>query len=191
MENTEAKESAERDAALVRRFLAGDEEAFSSLVALYQDGIYQFALWHGGATREAEDLAQEIFIEAFKSMKNFRGESSFKTWLYGLARNVCLYRARKNGSGRMLQENEEFAEVPDTFNHCAEMEREEEMQSVREAVNGMPQIYREIILLREWENMSYEEIAQALAIPVGTVRSRLHNATLLLAKHLRAQEALA
>jgi len=175
------------DALLVENFIGGDSDAFSSLVQRHQDGVCQFVRWYVGNGREADDIAQEVFVAAFKSLNSFRREATFKTWLYGLARNVCLYHVRKNGSGRLLQEDDGFLEIPDMSDHAADMEKTENRLAVRCAVDKLPSIYREILLLREWEQMSYEDIAAALQIPIGMVRSWLHNATVLLARKLFRQ----
>ena len=174
-----------QDAELVRRILAGDTEAFAPIVSKYKDRIYQFVRWQGMNEDAAEETAQEIFVEAFKSLRSVKGNSAFSTWLYGLARNICLARFRKQcGPGSFLQEPEDFLEIPDGSDLVAALERDEAARLVRQKLEELPSIYREILLLREWENMSYEELAAALRIPLGTVRSRLHNATVRLAEKL-------
>lgn len=173
-----------QDNLLVERVIAGDKEAFTGLVRRYKDRIYQFVCWYAGNDRNAEDLAQEIFIEAFKSIGSFRRESAFNTWLYGLARNVCNYRARKSGTVKIVQESDDFLSIPDGTDLAANAEKAETIQALRKAVEELPPLYRQILLLRDWEQMSYQDIASVLQIPIGTVRSRLHNATVLLAKNI-------
>lgn len=143
------------DEALVRAFVGGDRPAFNDLVVRHQDRVYQFALWFAEETAEgADDLAQEIWLQVFRSAHAFRGHSSFKTWLYGVGRNVCLGWMRERDA-------------------C-----------VRAAVERLPSRHRVALLLREWEGLSYEEIAAALDLPLGTVRSRLHNALVKLSAQL-------
>jgi RNA polymerase sigma-70 factor (ECF subfamily) len=173
------------DGLLVERFVGGDKEAFRLLFMRHRDKMRQFVCWFTDEDRDAEDLAQEVFVAAFKSLGSFRRESAFSTWLYGLARNVCLQHGRKRGRMNILQEPEDFLEIPDNLPHEAMMEKAESEQMVRTAVANLPPLYRTILLLREWEGMPYADIAQVLQIPLGTVRSRLHNATILLAKSLR------
>lgn len=183
---TDAKTGcAPQDCELLPRILEGDTEAFAHIVAKYKDRIYQFVRWQGFNEDSAEDIAQGIFVEAFKSLRSFKGNSAFNTWLYGLARNICLAHFRKqSGPGSFMQEPEDFLEIPDRSDFVAALERDEAVSLVRQKLEELPSIYREILLLREWENMSYEEIASALQIPLGTVRSRLHNATVRLAEKL-------
>ena len=178
-----------QDNLLVERVIAGDTEAFTGLVRRYKDNIYQFVCWYSGNDRNAEDLAQEIFIEAFKSIGSFRRESAFSTWLYGLARNVCNYRARKRGSVTIVQESEELLFIPDGTDHAANVEKAESIQALRKAVEALPPLYKQVLLLRDWEQMSYQDIAAVLQIPIGTVRSRLHNATVLLTNDLTSPDA--
>ncbi|MFA6004678.1 MAG: RNA polymerase sigma factor [Elusimicrobiota bacterium] len=188
---TPQNESEDPDSLLVDRFIGGDNDAFHRLFTRYKGKMLQFVRWYAGGDRDAEDIVQEIFMEAFKSLKSFRRQSAFNTWLYGLARNVCLHHARKRGKMKILQEPEDFLEIPDPADHQAALERAESELNVRAAVESLPPLYRAILLLREWEQMSYADIAMTLQVPLGTVRSRLHNATVLLAGTLRGEASSA
>lgn len=172
---------------LISRFLAGDTGAFAGLVDLYKDRIHQFIMCILGPDRESEDIAQEVFIQIYKSLGNFRRESAFSTWAYSLTRNVCRRRLRDRGrESGLFAEKEEDRELPDReFSIEAVFEREEDGRRVRAAVDGLSPLHRSVLFLSCWEHLSYEEIADALDIPVGTVRSRIHNAMAALAQKLK------
>jgi RNA polymerase sigma-70 factor (ECF subfamily) len=173
----------EGDEALLASFVAGRQEAFDGLVARHRDRVFQFARWYARADRDgAEDIAAEIWIEVFRSSASFRSESSFRTWLYSIARNVCLGWIKRRGAAnaRLLPlegEDDAPVEIPDGEPPVLDaLERQEREKIVRAAVESLPPHHRVVLLLREWEGLSYQEIARALDLPLGTVRSRLHNA---------------
>jgi len=174
---------------LVSRFLGGEADAFARLAELYKDRVHQFIICILGPDRESEDIAQEVFIQIYKSLGSFRRESSFGTWAYSLTRNVCRRRLRDRGrEAGLFGETEEAGgcELPDTAPSAETMfEHEENGKTVRNAVDGLSPLHRSVLFLSCWERLSYEEIAAALEIPVGTVRSRIHNAMAALAKKLK------
>ncbi len=172
---------------LVSRFLGGEADAFARLVDLYKDKIHQFILCLLGPDRESEDIAQEVFIQIYKSLGGFRRESAFGTWAYALTRNVCRRRLRDRGrESGLFAEKDEDREPPDRALSVEKtFEREEDGQRVRAAIDGLSPLHRSVLFLSCWERLSYEEIAAALDIPVGTVRSRIHNAMAALAKKLK------
>jgi RNA polymerase sigma-70 factor (ECF subfamily) len=150
----------------------------------------QFVRWHASADEDVEDAVSEIFVQAYRSVASFRGESSFGTWLYSLARNVCRGRWRRQAQRRSreapLPDDGNELEIPDArLDHEGALQREEARLLLRESVEQLPAIHREVLHLKEWEGLSYDEIARALDVPVGTVRSRLHNATALLTRRLK------
>lgn len=172
---------------LVSRFRGGEADAFARLLELYKDRVHQFILCILGPDREAEDLAQEVFIQIHNSLANFRGESSFSTWAFSLTRNICRRRLRDRGreSGLFAEQDEE-RELPDKAPSAeTAFEREEDGRRVRAAVDGLSPLHRSVLFLSCWEQLSYAEIAAALDIPVGTVRSRIHNAMAALALKLK------
>ena len=141
-----------------------------------------------GPDREAEDIAQDVFIQIYKSLGSFRCESAFSTWAYSLTRNVCLRKLRERGReaglfGGMDDESgyepAESAPSPEKI-----FENAEKAAIVRGAVNGLSPLHRAVIFLSCWEHLSYQEIADALGIPIGTVRSRIHNALAALSARL-------
>lgn len=181
------------DEALVARAGAGDTAAFERLVGRYRDRIYQFVLWQPGVDDTlADDITQEVFLQLYRATAQFRGRSRFRTWLYSLARNVCrnqLRRYRRLGCGRAAAEPESVLagladQRPGPLARC---ERSEAAERVARAVDELPEPFRSALLLREWEEMSYAEIAAVLGVPVGTVRSRLHKARARLALQLTGE----
>lgn len=181
------------DEALLADFVAGSRDAFDALVARHRDRVFAFARWYAGADRDgAEDIAADIWIEVFRSAASFRGESSFRTWLYSVGRNVCLHWKKRRGlaSERLVPlENgdDEPVDAPDGEPAMLDaLERSERGRLVRAAVERLPPHHRVVLLLREWEGLSYDEIARALDLPLGTVRSRLHNALARLTLHLKS-----
>lgn len=176
------------DEALVRRVASGDEPAFAELAARYERRLAQFVRWwldvHDDMT---EDVVQEVLLQLHRSAPRFGGQSSFRTWLYALARNVCRHQCRKlrRQPARMGESEEYLREIPDArLGPLEALAHDEAIRAVRRAVDALPAAHRLVLMLRDWEELSYAEIADVLGIPVGTVRSRLHNARALLADRL-------
>lgn len=174
---------------LISRFRGGDTEAFAGLVELYKDRIHQFVLCILGPDREAEDIAQEVFIQIYRSLGAFRGEAAFSTWAYSLTRNVCRRRLRDRGretglfGGAAVDGGYEPRDTAPSIE--IKLENAETGEIIRAAVAGLSPLHRSVIFLSCWERLSYEQIAEALDIPVGTVRSRIHNAMAALAQRLK------
>lgn len=183
------------DAVLVLRCQEDDREAFDEIVARYKDGIYNY-IWRMISNREdVEDLAQEVFVRAFASIKSFRRESNFRTWLYKIATNLCIDKYRRAGLERKLfvpleyeQDDSEFqtVDLPDSTQDPGRVYEREELQiEVHKALARLPEKARAAILLFDIEEMSYEEIAETVGCPVGTVKSRLFNARIQLRSLLK------
>jgi RNA polymerase sigma-70 factor, ECF subfamily len=175
------------DEDLAGRFSAGDGKAFELLVRRYRDALYRFVRWHLGATRsDAEDVTQDILIEVHRSLGGYEGRSRFRTWMFGLARNVCLRRRRAAKETLCEAAGEKsLRELPDAAVDLeTALERREVQETVRCAIEELGPGHRDVVLLREIEGLSYEEIAAVLEVPIGTVRSRLHNARAALAERL-------
>lgn len=174
------------DEALVARFVAGEDSAFEEILDRYRDRVYQLARWFLGANREmAEDAAQEVFFQVYRSAARFRRRSRFRTWLFAVTRNVCRQLARGRGRLELLSEDVAAADLPDERpDPLADMEREERQRLLRRAVSELAPHHRAVMQLRDWEDLTYKEIAEVLAIPVGTVRSRLFHARAALATAL-------
>jgi len=179
------------DESLIKAAAGGDAAALGEIVDRYKDGVLSFMSWHFSLPpEEARDMAQEAFLAVWKSAASFRGESSFRTWLFSVARNVGLgyfrhYISKKAESAGLLFGDEEFESIPDGAPGLLEgLEAEERSAIVRAAVDRLPDKLKTALLLRAWEGLSYEEMAGVLEVPVGTVRSRLHNAHALLLRAL-------
>jgi len=181
------------DETLVERFVRGNNDSFSVLIDRYFNTIYNIAGYmlssHAG---HVEDITQEIFLEAYKSVKSFGFRSTFKTWLFSLARNVILYRRRSLSNShtvsldKVTEDENDWLAIPDALPLPQEFFEKSELElKVKEALEKLPDKLRITAILRYYEDLSYDEIAGLLDIPVGTVRSRIHNATVLLATELR------
>ena len=175
---------------LVESALKGDSEAFGGLVALYEKRIHSFALGMLSDPDDAFDVSQDTFLKAYRSLNSFKGESSFYTWLYAICRNCC-YDYIKQRSRRMKKnislseyENDDdgvMVEIPDTASQPdLVLEKKQAREKIIEAVASLPEKHREIIVLRDFEDLSYEQIAEALDISEGTVKSRLSRARMKL-----------
>ena len=171
------------DETLAGRFVAGDHGAFDELVRRHRDGIYRFVRWHlGAAGSEAEDVTQDVLIEVYRSLPRYEGRSRLETWILGLAYNRCRLTWRGSRSAQRVSVAAEatddvFRTVADaTADLDALLARREVQAKVRSAIERLGPEHRDVVLLREVEGLSYGEIANVLRIPVGTVRSRLHNA---------------
>lgn len=175
---------------LTARARAGDRDAFARLVEANQHKIYTLALRMTGNPDDAAELAQEAFLRAWRGLPGFQGESSFSTWLYRLASNVCIdflrQEKRRRGAGLVsLDGDDAAAEVPDPrLTPEGEAERRELRQAVERGLEQLSSDHRQVLVLRELEGLSYAEIADALALEVGTVKSRLTRARLALRKIL-------
>jgi len=189
---SEAGGPSDRDA--IERAQAGDAEAYRVLVERYQVRAFRLAMRVLRDEDAARDAVQEAFVKAWSALPRFEGRSGFFTWLYRLVMNQCLDQKRRDRSDRFTPWEEggvAEAEVgrrppPEVdgvaFAPAAEVARKELRDRLSSAIEGLPDGARETLLLREVEGLSYAEIAQALAIPKGTVMSRLHYAR----KQLRA-----
>ena len=170
----------EADGVLVARAAAGDDAAFRSLVERHQSRIVSLLHRLCGCPEQAIDLAQETFLAAYRHLGSFRQESAFSTWLHAIAVNQARSAARRRRPAASLdavsadgrrQCPEPVADLPAV---SAGLEREELARRIAAALARLDPRYREVVVLADMHDASYEEIAAALAIPIGTVRSRLH-----------------
>src|SRR5256714_2489951 len=169
---------------LLERLRAGDARAFEELVIAYQHRVYGVALRMLGSRAEAEEIAQEVFLRAYRAIGACRGEARLGTWLYGIASRLCLNRLA-SPHRRMARGEEAVAEVAaPTPDAAGAAERGELDAALRAAIAELPEDRRLVLVLRDVEGLSYEEIAETLAIDPGTVRSRLHRARLQLKEKL-------
>lgn len=185
--------SQESDESLVARCQAGDLSAFPILVERYKDPIYNLAYRMLRQREEAEDAAQEAFLHVFRSLGRFSTDQRFSPWIYKIASNLCLDRLRKR-RGVVLSldapvsaESDVARELPDWRDNPERAAENTELKStVQAAVEGLPERYRMIVILRHMHDLSYEEIAEATGLPLGTVKTRLFRARELLRHVLSA-----
>lgn len=178
---------------LVQRVQGGDKTAFDVLVLKYQHKIVKLVMRYVQDPSESQDVAQEAFIKAYKALPNFRGESAFYTWLYRIAintaKNYLVSRKRRPLDYDVdLQDPAQYemqARLSDVATPEGHALGEEVREVVAEAVEKLPEDLRMAIVLREIEGLSYEEIAQAMDCPVGTVRSRIFRAREAIDSRLR------
>lgn len=185
------------DAALVAACQNGQMQAFGSLVAKYQDRLFNTIYRMCGNRDDAAELCQEAFVRAFEKLPGFRGQSQFYTWLFRIAVNLTLSLRRRAGRVRFssLSPDPELGDSqaasltaelagrrePDPAQRVADAETH---RKVLEAIDALDDEYRTVVVLRDIEDMDYEQIAAVLAVPMGTVKSRLHRARCMLRERL-------
>jgi len=186
----------ELERSLLRRLRERDEKAFRELLEAHRDRVYNISFRMLGNRAEAEDLAQDIFIKVFKTIDSFREESKFSTWLYRVAVNECKnrikYLARRHdrdrdeldetttSTGANGQIGGPLPSAPDHALQGAQMEK-----LIQEAIAHLDEDQRTVVVLRDIEDLSIEEIVEITGLPDGTVKSRLHRARLVLRKRLQ------
>lgn len=175
----------EQEREIIDRVLSGDTEAFEALVLEHQNKVYSLALRMVGNEEDARDMAQEAFIRAFSSLTGFRGDSKFSVWLYRLTSNICIDFLRSRAKKRTVSmtwtddEGDDAGEleIPDErFSPEEQFDRTSIRESVQHGLDSLSPQYREILVLREINGLSYEEIGRVLGIEEGTVKSRIFRA---------------
>ncbi len=174
------------DEELVERFVDGENDSFSMLVERYEARIYSIAYGIMGSRDEAEDLSQEVFIKVYENLGHFRGKSKFYTWIYRITVNVCLSAQRKKSRSKRIismsrlsgvNANPGEVELADeTFSPEKVLKDRELSSKIQVAINSLPRILRITFTLREFEDLSYRELARILRCSMGTVKSRLSRA---------------
>lgn len=189
-------DSRAEDAEMVRLTLEGDPLAYRGLVEKYQERVYHLCFGMLRNREDAVDVAQEAFVKAHHHLATFRVESTFYTWLYRIARNLVIDHIRRRKRSAEVafddavaarDEEGEIAAIHEVDGPGRLADRAEVQRKVMEALQQLPEDQREVVLLREVEEMSYKEIADAMEIPEGTVMSRLFYARRKLQKLLTAQ----
>ncbi len=165
---------------LVSRAQAGDADAFCALVTRHQRFVYNLALRVLSDSQEAEDLTQEAFLRAWTALANFRGQCRFSTWLYRIVTNLCYNRLP--GLRRQLSDlgDDCLAQVPDEASYFGDpsrrLESNEQRARLHAAIEALPESYRLLVVLRYQQELSYDEIAGVLNLPLGTVKTGLFRA---------------
>ena len=192
MASTQSRASkAASDAELIARAQRGDEEAFGALFEVHKRRVYSLCLRMTGDTAEAEDLAQEAFLQLFRKIATFRGESAFSTWLHRLVVNVVLMHLRKKGLQQVsLDEPDASQDEPLKREYGDDDKRllhSIDRITLSRAIDGLPPGYRAVLVLHDVEGYEHNEIAQILNCSVGNSKSQLHKARLKLRELLRSQ----
>jgi len=162
---------------LVARLQAGEARAFEELVITYQHRVFGVALRMLRNSTEAEDVAQEVFLRAHRGIAAFKGEAKLSTWLHTIAARLCLNRLAGGPRGLEVRSEGALERLAQPgADPSAAVERSELEAALHRAVADLPDDGRIVVVLRDFEGLSYDEIAAALDLPLGTVRSRLHRA---------------
>ncbi|MFZ5633557.1 MAG: sigma-70 family RNA polymerase sigma factor [Bacillota bacterium] len=185
------------DDKLVKRSRDGDRDAFEELVKRYESKVYTVAYRFMGNHADASDLAQEVFIRVYQALPSFRGESSFATWLYRITANACRDEIRKQQRHKNLSLEDVMSQTGGNPSLAAtgpspeeSLERCEIHDLVQRQLNGLSGDHRLILVMREIQGMSYEEIASSLDCTLGTVKSRLNRARRALKQKVLEQREL-
>lgn len=169
------------DDQIIERTLAGETEAFNLLVRRWEHRIYGLSLRLTGREEEARDVCQETFIAAFRHLRKFRREAKFSSWIYRIAINACHTRLRRENSRAEIpiDGEEEAGDLPRLRDERGDsppewMVREQRAAMVRRALQGLPADLRQVVVMKEYQEMTFAEIAEVLEIPVSTVKTRLY-----------------
>jgi RNA polymerase sigma-70 factor (ECF subfamily) len=173
------------DRELVERARRGDGDAFGTLVVRHQDRIYTAVLRFCGDADDARDIVQRAFLNAWRRLESFKGDAAFSTWMYRIAFNESVSFRREGGRRRLAPLNETSPEPADDRRPGDRLESAEARGQVQAALNQLDPDDKKIIVLKEIDDRSYDEIAEILEIPKGTVRSRLFRAREALRDKLR------
>jgi RNA polymerase sigma-70 factor (ECF subfamily) len=191
-----AETSTRSEAGMIAAILAGDTQLYHELIRPYERSVYLMALSYIKNEADAEDIAQEAFVKAFRSLSSFRAEAKFSTWLISITLNEARSRLRRQSVIRMESLDEpavdnrgvspallrDWREIPSEV-----VERAEIRQLIQQAVESLPDIYREVFLLRDVQELNVNETAAALGINIPNVKVRLHRARMMLQKQLAPQ----
>jgi RNA polymerase sigma-70 factor (ECF subfamily) len=184
------------DGVLVRAFQAGNRAAFDRLVLKHKDKVFNLCYWFLGDYHEANDSAQDAFLRAYQSLMKFRSESTFSTWLYRIAVNTCKNRLKSSDYRRKKKmvslDNPANSEARSTAveiedespSPLIELEKKERLALIKRAINTLPTEQKSVVVLRDIEGLSYDDVSSITGLNLGTVKSRLARARLGLRKKL-------
>jgi RNA polymerase sigma-70 factor, ECF subfamily len=176
----------EISAEIIEACRRGDRDAFRALYEKYKDHVYSIALYffHGDRAAAAE-TTQQVFLKLIHSVGQFRGDAEFSTWLYRLVVNVCMDAARRRNSEPAVVPDADVEAFAGSASQEQDFARAQQAESVRKAVSALPKKFRMAILLRYFEDLSYDQMARALGCSMGTVASRLSRGHRMLAERLK------
>ena len=182
--------SREISAEIVEACRAGDRDAFRALYEMYKDRVYSIAIYYfHGDSAAASDVTQQVFLKLMTSIRQFRGDAEFSTWLYRIVVNACTDASRR----RKVAAVDTDPSLLETFAAAGSQEedytRTQKERSVRDAVAELPAKFRIAVLLRYFDDLSYEQMAEALQCSMGTVASRLSRGHKILAERLKGMKA--
>lgn len=181
------------DSALIERCLLNDQRAFRELIKRYERAVYSLARRMVDDEEDARDIAQEAFIRAFRSLESFERTRPFASWIFKITSNLCIdhYRRRRLAAVSLDAEGEDRGpriEIADTRPRPDDdAVHSDEERRLQRLVRSLPTAYRVVILLRHQSDLSYDEIAHALGVPLGTVKARLHRAHHILRRKIEAR----
>ncbi|HEX5708432.1 MAG TPA: sigma-70 family RNA polymerase sigma factor [Pyrinomonadaceae bacterium] len=171
------------DEQMVERALAGEPEAFGELVRRWERKIFALAFGMLGSAEDARDATQETFIAAYRNLRGFRGEAKVSSWLHRIAVNQCITRQRRTRVRAETGIDDERDASGEGFlasdahdSPLRAVESDERTAAVRRAVNSLPPELRQVVVMKEFEDLTFQEIADALEVPLSTVKSRLYTA---------------
>ena len=172
----------EQDALIIERIRAGDENAFEEIVISYQKRIYSLCYRMTGNEQDAYDLAQEVFLRVYRNLQGFKGDSSFSTWIYRITSNICVDHLRRSKRAKVISltpADDEAAEVAlpdDTYSPEKSYSKREIAEVITKALESLSNDHRQMIILRDINQLTYDEIGEILELEPGTVKSRIFRA---------------
>lgn len=184
------------DRRLIEQCLEGRSSAFGELVLRYQDRLYSAVLRIVDHSDDALDVVQDSFVNAYQSLGSFKGDSEFYTWLYRIAFNTAISLKRRRRVLLSLEHGSEGSGVVEPADPSLEtrpgaaMERSEDERQIQAALNRLSTEHRSVLILKDMEGMKYEQIAEVMGVPIGTIRSRIHRARLELKDLLESDDKI-
>ena len=185
-------ESATSDEQIVQQALTGDADAFGEIVRRWERRIFALAFGMLGREEDARDATQETFLAAFRNLRAFRGEAKVSSWLHRIAINQCITRQRRakvrneTGLEQEAEKNSRAFSLPAHVSPAFVAEDQERSEAVRRAVGALPNDLRQVVVMKEFEELTFQEISEALELPLSTVKSRLYTALRQL--HMRLEK---
>ena len=189
--------SIKKDSELVKAFQQGKKAAFDELVLSHKDRVFNLCYWFVGDSQDANDLAQDVFFKAFKALKNFRFEAAFSTWIYRITVNTCKnrlksfpYRLKKKFvqlNHTAVKGNPGVEIADESKSPEIELGKKEKMNLIKAAINSLPPDKKAVVVLRDIEGLSYEEISSVTRLNLGTVKSKLARARQDLRERLKGE----